>query len=195
MRSGVCVLVAALSMLAADRIARLRRPGTSADARGRAVASSQRRAIASPKHGRERQPHRLVSLVRESAERPTVTATAGVHRTNHVLEFTVPGPAGFPRVLYPDVPNNYQSRLELRWPIYTGGRTDALERAARAEAEAAGADVQTAQADLRLEVTRAYWAVVTARVPARRPRTGRRAIAGACDRRQSAIHGGTRAAQ
>jgi outer membrane protein TolC len=65
--------------------------------------------------------------------------------------------------VYPDVPDNYQSRLELRWPIYTGGRTDALERAARAEAEAAGAEVQTAQADLRLEVTRAYWAVVTAR--------------------------------
>ena len=55
------------------------------------------------------------------------------------------------------------TRLELRWPIYTGGRTDALERAARAEAEAVGAERQTAQADLRLEVTRAYWAVVTAR--------------------------------
>ena len=95
---------------------------------------------------------------------PTVAATASYTRTNHVLEFTVPGPTGFPRVLYPDVPNNYQSRLELRWPIYTGGRTDALERAARAEAEAVGAEVQTAQADLRLEVARAYWAVVTARV-------------------------------
>jgi outer membrane protein TolC len=78
-----------------------------------------------------------------------------------VIEFIVPGPFG-PQVLYPDVPNNYQSRLELRWPIYTGGRTDALERAARAEADAVGADVQAAQGDLRLEVSRAYWAVVTA---------------------------------
>ncbi len=102
--------------------------------------------------------------MRESAERPTVTATAGYNRTSHVVPFTVPGgPLGLPRVLYPDVPNNYQSRLELRWPIYTGGRTDALERAARAEADAVGADVQTTRADLRLEVTRAYWAVVTAR--------------------------------
>ena len=66
-------------------------------------------------------------------------------------------------MLYPDVPNNYHSRLDLQWPIYSGGRSDALERAARAEAAAAGADVSVAQADLRLEVARAFWAVVTAR--------------------------------
>ena len=51
----------------------------------------------------------------------------------------------------------------LQWPIYNGGRTDALERAARAEASAASADVAAAQADLRLEVARAFWALVTAR--------------------------------
>ena len=68
-----------------------------------------------------------------------------------------------PRVLYPDVPDNYRTRLDLQWPIYTGGRTDALERAARAEAAAVGAEVAVAQADLRLEVARAFWAVVTAR--------------------------------
>ena len=101
--------------------------------------------------------------MRESAERPTVTATAGYTRTNHVLPFSVPSPLGIPLLVYPDVPNNYTTRLEMRWPIYTGGRTDALERAARAEAEAVGAERQTAQADLRLEVTRAYWALVTAK--------------------------------
>ena len=92
-----------------------------------------------------------------------MTAIAGYTRTNHVLPFSVPSPIGIPLLVYPDVPNNYTTRLELRWPIYTGGRTDALERAARAEAEAVGAERQTAQADLRLEVTRAYWALVTAR--------------------------------
>lgn len=103
--------------------------------------------------------------VRESADQPLVTAITGYTRTNHVLEFTVPGPGplGLPRVLYPDVPNNYQSRLDLQWPIYNGGRTDALERAARADAAAASADVSVARADLRLEVARAFWAVVTAR--------------------------------
>jgi outer membrane protein len=100
--------------------------------------------------------------VREAADRPLVTALAGYTRTNHVIEFTVPGPTGTPRVLYPDVPDNYHSRLELQWPIYNGGRSDALERAARAEAAAAAAEVSVAQADLRLEVARAFWAVVTA---------------------------------
>jgi outer membrane protein TolC len=100
---------------------------------------------------------------REAADRPVVAALASYTRTNHVLPFTVPSAVGVPRVLYPDVPSNYYSRLDLQWPIYTGGRTDALERAARADAAAAAADVSVAQADLRLEVARAFWAVVTAR--------------------------------
>jgi outer membrane protein TolC len=49
----------------------------------------------------------------------------------------------------------------VQWPIYTAGRLDALERAARAEAAAAGDDLAAARADLRLEITRAYWAYVT----------------------------------
>jgi outer membrane protein TolC len=101
--------------------------------------------------------------VREAADRPTLAALAGYTRTNHVIPFIVPSAVGLPRVLYPDVPNNYHSRLDLQWPIYSGGRSDALERAARAEAAAAGADSSVAQADLRLEVARAFWAVVTAR--------------------------------
>jgi outer membrane protein TolC len=127
------------------------------DAVSRAMAASHRLAEA---RARESASRAFVS-VRESAERPTIGATAGYTRTNHVDEFLLPG-IGSPRVLYPDVPNNYQTRVELRWPVYTGGRTDALERAARAEAEAATSDVSVAQADLRLEVTRAYWGVVTA---------------------------------
>jgi outer membrane protein TolC len=106
---------------------------------------------------------RATVTVREAADRPAVAVLAGYTRTNHVLPFSVPGTLGVPRVLYPDVPDNYSSRLELQWPIYNGGRTDALERAARAEAAAAAADVGVAQADLRLEVARAFWAVVTAR--------------------------------
>lgn len=101
--------------------------------------------------------------VRGAADLPTLAALGGYTRTNHVTPFIVPSSIGPPRVLYPDVPNNYHSRLDLQWPIYTGGRTDALERAARAEADAAGAEVSVAQADLRLEVARAFWAVVTAR--------------------------------
>jgi outer membrane protein len=102
--------------------------------------------------------------VRAAADRPSVAFHAGYTRTNHVEEFTVPSPAGGPpRVLYPDIPDNWRTRLDLQWPIYTGGRLDALERAARAEAAAAGADLAAARADLRLEVARAYWALVTGR--------------------------------
>jgi outer membrane protein TolC len=129
------------------------------DALSKAVETSHRIAEA---RARESAAQAGVAI-RESAERPTVTANAGYTRTNHVLPFSVPSSVGIPLLVYPDVPNNYTTRLEMRWPIYTGGRTDALERAARAEAEAVGAERQTAQADLRLEVTRAYWALVTAK--------------------------------
>jgi outer membrane protein TolC len=65
--------------------------------------------------------------------------------------------------VYPDIPDNYRTRLDLQWPIYTGGRTDALVRASTAERTAAGKDLEAARADLRLEITRAFYAVTTAR--------------------------------
>jgi outer membrane protein TolC len=129
------------------------------EARTRALEASHRLAEA---RARESVAQAVIA-VRQAAERPAVSASAGYTRTNHVVPFTVPGPTGLPRLLYPDVPDNYRTRLDLQWPIYTGGRSDALERAARSEAEAAAADVDTARADLRLEVARAFWAVVTAR--------------------------------
>ena len=105
-----------------------------------------------------------VVQARAAADRPLVALQAGYTRTNHVTEFVVPGPMGGPpRVLYPDVPDNWRTRIDLQWPIYTGGRVDALERAARADAFAAAAEVSAARADLRLEVARAFWALVTAR--------------------------------
>jgi outer membrane protein len=102
--------------------------------------------------------------IRAAADRPLVAAQAGYTRTNHVTPFFVPSfGGGSLQPIYPDVPDNYRTRLDLQWPIYNGGRTDALERAARAEASASSADVGAAQADLRLEVARAFWALVTAR--------------------------------
>ena len=162
MRSGGYALAGALMIVTVARVAAQGPPIlrlTLEEALSKAVETSHRVAEA---RARETAAQAGVA-VRESAERPTITANAWYTRTNHVLPFSVPSPTGIPLLVYPDVPNNYSTRLEMRWPIYTGGRTDALERAARAEAEAAGAERQTAQADLRLEVTRAYWALVTAR--------------------------------
>jgi outer membrane protein len=99
---------------------------------------------------------------RHVADLPVVSAQGGYQRTNHVDEFGFLQPDGSFQVIYPDVPDNFRSRLDMQWPIYTGGRAQALERAADAERQASGSDVDNARADLRLETTRAFWAVVTA---------------------------------
>ncbi|HEY6509086.1 MAG TPA: TolC family protein, partial [Vicinamibacterales bacterium] len=130
-----------------------------AEARARAIETSHRLAEARARESAAR----AVVDARVATERPFVTGIGGYTRTNHVLEFVVPGPTGAPRVLYPDVPDNYRTRLDVQWPIYTAGRTDALIRAAEAEAGAVAAEAAVARADLRLEVSRAFWAVVTAR--------------------------------
>ncbi len=104
-----------------------------------------------------------VTAERHAATLPQVAALAGYARTNHVDTFGILLPTNELKIIYPDVPDNYRTRLDLQWPIYTGGRLDAVERAARAEARASSDDLAAARADLRLEITRAYWALVTAR--------------------------------
>ena len=99
---------------------------------------------------------------REVSDHPNVEFSAGYSRINHVQEFGVPQANGVLRLIYPDIPDIYSTRATFEWPIYTGGRTDALVRAAEAEARAAAADTDVARADLRLEVVRTYWALVTA---------------------------------
>lgn len=110
--------------------------------------------------------HAVVGARRASAL-PAVSAIGGYTRTNHVDTFGILLPNNQLKIIYPDIPDNYRTRLDVQWPIYTGGRVDALERAARAEAAAGAEEVAAARADLRLEITRAYWALVTARESAR----------------------------
>ena len=98
---------------------------------------------------------------RRAADLPIVSAQAGYQRTNHVEEFGFVQSGQF-QVLYPDVPDNWRARIDMQWPIYTGGRTKALEQAATAEQSATGKELESARADLRLETTRAFWALVTA---------------------------------
>lgn len=130
---------------------------TVTDAIARSYETSQRLAEAEA-----RQQGALATVeIRESASRPTAAASASYTRTNHVDEFGVLRPDGSRQIFYPDVPDNIVTRVSAQWPIYTAGRLDALERAARAEARATGADIDTARADLRFEVQRAYWAVAT----------------------------------
>ncbi len=94
---------------------------------------------------------------------PQVTAVAGYTRTNHVDEFGILLPNNQLRVIYPDIPDNYRSRLDVQWPLYTAGRLDALEAAAQREQNATSRDLDAVSADVRLDATRAFWSLVVAR--------------------------------
>jgi outer membrane protein TolC len=104
-----------------------------------------------------------VAQGRTAERRPSVAAQAGYTRMNHVEEFAIVQPGVGRQVVYPDIPDNFRTRLDLQWLFYSGGRLDALERAAQAERQATGEDLVAARADLRLEITRAFWALVMAR--------------------------------
>jgi outer membrane protein len=98
----------------------------------------------------------------EAVQQPQVSAIAGYTRTNHIEPFGIPAVGGVTRVIYPDVPDNYRTRLDFQWAVFTFGRTGAAARAARAENKASGLDLAAGKNDLRLEIARAYWATVTA---------------------------------
>jgi outer membrane protein len=100
---------------------------------------------------------------RATGDHPDVAFVGGYTRTNHVDVFAIDFPLRPSEVIYPDIPDNFRTRLDLRWPIYSSGRVDALERAAQAEKNAVGEELESARSDLRLEITRAFWALVTAR--------------------------------
>jgi outer membrane protein len=133
-------------------------PLTLEDALARGLATSHRLGEAAARG----EAAAAVVSERRAAMLPVAAAQAGYTRTNHVDAFGVPLSNNQLKIIYPDIPDNYRTRLDLQWPIYTAGRLDALERAARAEAAASGDDLDAARADLRLEITRAYWALVTA---------------------------------
>lgn len=128
------------------------------EALARAVAASHRLAEL---RARESAAAAVVTQ-RKTDDLPTLALQAGYQRTNHVDEFGFLEPDGSFRILYPDVPDNWRARLDMQWPIYSGGRVDALQRAADAERQASEKDIDSTRADLRLETTRAFWALVTA---------------------------------
>ncbi len=157
MRTTIAVLtftLAPLPLAAQPAAIRL----TLADAIARGFENSHRLA-----EGRAREQGAQAALKGvQAGDKPIVVASAGYTRTNHVEEFGF-GQGSARSVVYPDIPDNFATRLSMQWPIYTSGRVDALERAAAAEAQAVSADIDTARADLRFEVVRAYWAAATAR--------------------------------
>jgi outer membrane protein len=131
-------------------------PLTLEDAIARGLEASHRLAEATAR----REGASAVADQRRAASQPFVSAQAGYTRTNHVDEFGVPLPNNQLRVIYPDIPDNYRTRLDVQWPVATGGRLTALEGAARSEAAALSSEVDAVRADVRLDVARAYWNLV-----------------------------------
>ncbi len=54
-------------------------------------------------------------------------------------------------------PNTWNAGLSFNWPLYTGGRVAALVRASESAREIARTNVTSADAQVRLEVTQAYF--------------------------------------
>lgn len=98
----------------------------------------------------------------DAAGMPEIGFQAGYMRTNHVEPFGITLPNGVFREIYPDIPDNYRARLDLQWRVYTSGRVQAASRAASLEVEAVSSESAAARGDVRLEITRAWWALVTA---------------------------------
>lgn len=132
---------------------------TLADAIERALATSHRVG----EFASREEAARAALAARGAGDLPVFSALAGYTRTNHVEEFGIPTAPGVPpKIIYPDVPDNWRARLDVMWPVYTSGRVSGLEDAAEADLGAAGRDVSTAKADTRLDVTRAFWSLATA---------------------------------
>ena len=102
-----------------------------------------------------------------AARLPQVDLLAGYTRYSDVPELTIPQPGAPARTIFPNLPDNFRSRLGLSVPLYTGGRLAGLVDAAEQERLAAGKDLDAGGADLVLETTLVYWNLVTARENAR----------------------------
>ncbi len=88
------------------------------DAISRGFANSHRLAEARAREEGARAAANSADL----ADKPTFNANAGYSRTNHVLNFGFPRPDGAIVIVFPDIPDNFTSRVSFQWPIYTSGR-------------------------------------------------------------------------
>ena len=103
----------------------------------------------------------------QAEKMPQVDLSAGYTRNSHVDEFLIAFPGQAPRVLFPDIPNNYRLHAGASLPLWTGGRIESAVTAADRQREAAGLDLASGEKDIVLETTAAYWRLVTARESAR----------------------------
>jgi outer membrane protein len=159
MRSLLCPVLLAISLAPAAALgqpAPLRLSLEDAIARAQVTSHRLREAMARSDAAA------AAADVQGAATLPQMSVLGGYTRTNHVQAFGLLGPDAQFHLIYPDIPDNYSARLAVQWPFYTGGRLEALQRAARIDQRAAADRVTSAGSDVTLDVTRAYWALVTA---------------------------------
>lgn len=98
-----------------------------------------------------------------AARLPSLTATGEYFRSNHVDEFGIVQPNGAFRVVFPDIPNNYRMRADFNVPLYPVRAAWAFVESARADRRAVAAEARAVADDVQLDVSRAFWMLVTAR--------------------------------
>ena len=130
-----------------------------------AGALERARAVSASLHALDADVRAAEANIRMAAadRRPGVEVSGGYSRLSNVPELALDLPDGSRRVIFPNVQDWWSAQLAARYPLYAGGRLAALRSTAREEAEAAHDDRRTGEIDLELEVTSAYWSLVTAR--------------------------------
>jgi outer membrane protein TolC len=100
---------------------------------------------------------------RNAIRLPTITANGEYFRTNHIEPFGVVQPIAGPVVVFPDIPNTFRVGADVTVPLYPMRAAEAFVESARADFRAVAAEGRAQAEDVRLEVARAYWTLVTAR--------------------------------
>ena len=91
-----------------------------------------------------------------AGRRPELDVSAGYTRNSDVPELTLASPGSAPNTLFPNLPNNWRTRVAATMPLYTGGRVEGqIEGAAEAE-RASVSDRAAFENDLTLETHAAY---------------------------------------
>jgi outer membrane protein len=67
------------------------------------------------------------------------------------------------QTIFPNLPDNYRTRLGASIPLFTGGRVQRAIESARLERQASGKDVDAGRRDLVYETATAYWSLATSR--------------------------------
>jgi outer membrane protein len=123
--------------------------------------ATERALAASPTLGRLRAGERAADAdVRAaSASRlPQLELQAGYTRQSDVPDLAIDG-----QVLFPNLPDNFRTRVAAAVPLYTGGRLARAVDSARLERTASASDLEAGRRDLVYETAAAYWSLATAR--------------------------------